>query len=344
MNTQAIVPQTQAAGRYERAFSRLAALQGSDPAFFVLAVHSFIEGALRVSMEQSDPYDDSFYAFMDLFREELIRRANGHFIQGLDTLTQIKNQHKLTNDIRHMFVSATVDDARAATQHLRRFCSLANVPEDDSLKKVVSYLEAWDDRRCHGDLVKELNELGYKYHLDKKTSEQMAERLTALEKAEELSRKLQEEIKKKDAELVLQSDVKNRKDARIDELRAERSALASELKGAKEAVKGYEDVREYLEVLTRMTVLTRTRTDYEATIIRLTGEQKRILEQIHLDNDFLIKGAAGTGKTLVLLKAIEKAKSGGSEPYLGLAELREHRAPDLYAHTGEVRPVYGVPA
>ncbi len=333
MNARSLLSNGHPSGTYQEAFARLAALQGSDPAFFVLAVHSFVEGFLRITLDPGDPADDNFYTILNLFRDELIRRANGHFIQGLDTLTQIKNQHKLTNDIRHMFVSATVDDARAATQHLRRFCSLANVPEDDSLEKVVSYIEAWDDRRCRGDLVKELNELGYKYHLDKKTSEQRAERLAALEKAEDLSRQLQEEIKKKDAELALQSEVKNHKDARIDELRAERSALVSELKGAKETIKGYEDVREYLEVLTRMTVLTRTRTDYERTILRLTGEQKRILAQIHLDNDFLIKGAAGTGKTLVLLKAIEKAKSGASEPSLGLAEIQGSRSIVLLTYT-----------
>ncbi|GAB1456904.1 hypothetical protein MASR2M48_22120 [Spirochaetota bacterium] len=76
----------------------------------------------------------------------------------------------------------------------------------------------------------------------------------------------------------------------------------------------------------RMTAFTRTRADYERAVVRLTAEQKGILTQIRLDRDFLVKGSAGTGKTLVLLKAVEKAKGIGTgavsgQDTLGMDEL-----------------------
>jgi superfamily I DNA/RNA helicase len=82
-----------------------------------------------------------------------------------------------------------------------------------------------------------------------------------------------------------------------------------------------------------MTVLTRTRADYEKSLIRLTPEQKKILEQIHLDSDFLVKGAAGTGKTLILLKAIEKAKGRGAQAGFALDELTGSAALLTYTNT-----------
>ncbi len=42
-------------------------------------------------------------------------------------------------------------------------------------------------------------------------------------------------------------------------------------------------------------------------MLRLTSEQASALDMIHLDGDFLIRGSAGTGKSLVLIKAMEKA-------------------------------------
>lgn len=57
----------------------------------------------------------------------------------------------------------------------------------------------------------------------------------------------------------------------------------------------------------RRSSYTRTRYNYEQNITRLTREQQRVLDNISLHTDFLIKGGAGTGKTLVLIKSLEKA-------------------------------------
>lgn len=55
-----------------------------------------------------------------------------------------------------------------------------------------------------------------------------------------------------------------------------------------------------------MTSYTRTRYDYEQSLLRLTREQESIVNQVKFEHDFLVKGSAGTGKSLVLLKTLEK--------------------------------------
>ncbi len=321
----------------EDALTRLAALQGSDPGVFVLAVHAFIEGYLRSLYVPADPADDSFYAYLEEFRSDLLSKARG-YVQGLDSLAQIKNQHHLTNDVRHRFAAAAVEDARAATQNLLRFCELAGVRSETALVQVAGYLKAWEDRRSRGELLKELSDMGYRFHMERKSGKERMERLAALEKIETEAAHLRVELERRDRELAQLSEVKDRKDERINTLRVERTALAAELKVAKAKEKELEDVREYLDLLTRLTVLTRTRADYERSIIRLTAEQKQVLSQIRLDKDFLIKGAAGTGKTLVLLKAIEKAKgrgvaTGSVQDELDLEELQGSVALLTYTKT-----------
>ena len=306
---------------YDDSFQRLAKLQGGDPGFFVLAAHSFVEGVLRSSFILDDPADDHFSSYINEFRDRLVKNA-ARFIPGLDVLNLIKQQHQITNDVRHRFSPATVEDARAATQHLKRFCALAGIPDGDGFRSVLEYLKAWDDRRSYPELVKEINDLGYRFQLERSSSKEMTKRITDLEALKVEALHLTEQIQARDRRIAELEVTKDAKDARVDELRKERSELAGELKKAKEKAVAFDDAKAYMDALSRMTVLTRTRADYEKTIIRLTPEQKTVLAQIHLDSDFLVKGSAGTGKTLVLLKAIERAKAGGDEAGLGMEELK----------------------
>jgi hypothetical protein len=317
---------------FDDSLRRLAGMQGGDPAFFVLAVHSFIEGSLRSSFSLADPDDGKFTSFLDEFKKRLVHSNQG-FIKDLDVLGLIRQQHFLTNEVRHRFAPASIEEARAATQHLGRFCNLAGIPRSEGLELVLSYLKAWDDRRSFGELVKELNDLGYRYQIEKKTAKDMAVRVEALEAVRSQVESLKDQVATKDKSIAELEAARDKKDARVDELRRERAGLAAELKKAKDAASSYADAAQYLQALQRMTVLTRTRADYERTIIRLTPEQKKVLGQISLNEDFLVKGAAGTGKTLVLLKAIEDAKRGGVRDGLELQELKGSVALLTYTKT-----------
>ena len=104
-----------------------------------------------------------------------------------------------------------------------------------------------------------------------------------------------------------------KKDERVDTLRQERFVLQNKLKDIETqrqeqlAVKGkFGSFDKYLDALGRLSSISRSRTDFERDILKATPEQQHIIDDIDLTKDILVKGSAGTGKSLVLLKAIEK--------------------------------------
>ena len=71
--------------RLDACLERLVRLQGSDPGFYVLALHAFLEGFLRDLFPPPTKEEDSFYWLLDSFRDYLVTRAN-RFLPGLETL------------------------------------------------------------------------------------------------------------------------------------------------------------------------------------------------------------------------------------------------------------------
>jgi len=90
-------------------------------------------------------------------------------------------------------------------------------------------------------------------------------------------------------------------------LNEERFDLKEKLKDKEKQLAEYKSIATYSYNLKRMVAYTRTRLDYERSLVRLTIEQKEILNRIDLDGDYLIRGAAGTGKTYLVLEAMGKA-------------------------------------
>ena len=69
----------------------------------------------------------------------------------------------------------------------------------------------------------------------------------------------------------------------------------------------FDDLEKYLRYLGRLSLYTRTRMDYEQTISQLTPEQEQAVSDVKLKKDYLIKGGAGTGKSLVLIECLRRA-------------------------------------
>ena len=294
-------------GDLERSFKRLARLQGEDAGFFILAVHSFVEGRIRKLAPPENQEEERFPALIESFRNWLTANARG-YIPGLDVLNLMKLQHQLTNEVRHRFSEASEDEARAATQHLRRFLSLASIQESVAFKALLAPLDVWEDRRSKGELAHELANLGVRLRNERKSATEMAARVAALEGFQGEAGRLTEELRRLERELESLQAVKESKSLRAKELRDETIRLMAELKETQTKSRELEDAAAYLELLSRLTVLTRSRADFERMVIRPTPEQLALIERIDLEGDVLIEGSAGTGKSLVLLKAMEKAK------------------------------------
>jgi len=59
--------------------------------------------------------------------------------------------------------------------------------------------------------------------------------------------------------------------------------------------------------VSRFSLSTRSRRDYERGLMELTPEQNAAVEAMRPGHDVLVRGAAGTGKTIVLIHALERA-------------------------------------
>ncbi len=306
--------------RLDQKIGRLIRMQGSDPGFFVLAVHSFVESLLGRQFIPSTRDEDNFYWLLDSFREELLGKAD-RFLPDLDALHLLKDQHRITNAVRHDFASIDVEEARAATHLLKKFCTLYGAADLPSLPRLFEALKAWDDKRCAADLSRELVALGYKLQLAGRDNRKLTEQVQELQGAQARIDHLEKEKAVLERRLTDLSQATERKDSRLDELRArlhrQKQQFEEEQERLRARIGELQPTRDYLEALKRVTVYTRTRFDYERSITKLTREQQKVLDQISLGADFLIKGSAGTGKTLVLIRAIGKAK-GREAGSLGL--------------------------
>ncbi|MDX9958839.1 MAG: 3'-5' exonuclease [Spirochaetia bacterium] len=301
--------------------ARIERLQGADPGIFVLAVHAFVEGWIRDSFD----YQMANVSFGELV-ENFISHckdaakacgdagggSSGAVLKGLVSIDALKHSHHETDYVRHRFHGLPRSNAEAATQHLDVFCRLAGIGSPERLEAIRNYLAAWDVRKPMGALVEENTLIRSLVKKESEENKSLADQVAELTLRAAVVDNLEASLKATErqlAEVLATSGARNEK---IDALRGEKARALFELKEARGKLDQLADARDYVDALLRMTVFTRTRSDYERAVVRLTAEQKAVLSQINLDRDFLVKGSAGTGKTLVLLKAVEKAKGLGT--------------------------------
>ena len=280
-------------GEFEKnRLERLIRLRLSDNGFFLLACHSYIESWLRQSLHH---WEDDF-SFADLifhFKIKIIEDANG-FPPELSVLQNLRLKEKTASAVRHSFVSISDEEAAASAYRLLQFCSLAGIDNEEELGILRSGLESWKERSLIND--NELTILRQQLALSKKQNKEILNEIEQLRMLRAENKALKLQIEKLELGGSKQAENKSNLTA-LKKSQVENNNRISALHNADN----------YINDLARLTGYTRTRFEYERDITRLTDEQEEILKCINLTDDFLIKGGAGTGKTLVLIKALEKA-------------------------------------
>ena len=284
---------------------RLVHLVGTDPGFYVLALHSFVEHYIRDVLEVSD--SERFPDLVWDLRDRLIEEANGAYVRGLSCLAGLGRQHKFTNAVRHGFGTLDPDEAVAATHLFLVFCSLVGISGTSELRRLESARDVWVEQRSlteeRGVLKAVQSELA---GVQQKNQELLA-RLDQYIEAEHTISSLENQIERFTLELDETRRRVQKKDARVDELRSERQRLRDERRKLQDEMNGYRDLETYISGLGRLSVYTRTRMDYERTLMRLTPEQEEAVDAIDRDADFLVRGGAGTGKSLILIEALKRS-------------------------------------
>lgn len=286
---------------------RLNHLQGTDPGFFVLAAHSFIEASLRERYSMED-LQCSFATLLSQFLEEITSEAT-EYLKEVPALKQLKFSHIQANEVRHRFRFSSVEEARAATFHLLHFCRLAKLGTEKQLEQLSAYLKAWESTDSYAQLLDEhtrLKELADRLLTSNKQLEQ-----TVLEYQDlrEQMRTAYHELGEKERQLRELEAAQEKSQEKIDELRGQTFALKCAVREKQQQLAAQKEVGSYVEALRSFAVCTRTRRQYESQVIRLTAEQRSVLEKLSFEKDSIIRGGAGSGKTLVLMKAYQNCLS-----------------------------------
>lgn len=278
---------------------RVIDMQSSDCGFFVLAIYAFIEKYMKSEISYFGGDDDSDATFNTLtykYIGALKNRVGWITDKDHDFLFNMKNGKHAANLVRHQFQSLSVEEARAAIRDLLQFCEISNKSVRDRFEPLKSQLSEWIQRIPPSETAKELLEANNKII-------EMQKNLPNIIKESSEYQELQEQL----------NEIKKR--CEIFEVEKKQSEQAASM--LKKEIENYEQKQEevqnkfghyesYISNLKRMLTYTRTRNDFEHSILRLTSEQQDAVERIKFKKDYLIKGSAGTGKSLVLLKTVEK--------------------------------------
>ena len=291
---------------------RILKVRDADLGLFILAMHSLIERTLKEKYGiKSYDSENTFGKLIDRYTTEFYETHGTPIFPGsekrnlpknewnlLQSLNKIIKNHELANDVRHQFEVKNEEDAQTTVKCFLSFAEAENWTNLDALNKLKRELDNWDSHSPYqsAELTKAIAQI----KLLKSQNENLAEKVNNLEDLQNQLNLLTLQEKTLKAELALKQEQLSKKDSKVDELRKKSNEIIAKLKD-------YETTKEYISQLEKIAFYTKTRHDYEASVIKLTSEQSEILEQIKLNKDYLIKGAAGTGKSLVLLKTLEKA-------------------------------------
>ncbi|MBU8912551.1 MAG: AAA family ATPase [Spirochaetales bacterium] len=292
---------------------RLVRLVGTDAGFYVLALHSFVEHYIRDIAQASD--SEKFPDIVWDFRERLIEQSEGGFVQGLNCLASFGRQHRFTNSVRHAFWELDPDEAVAATHLFLVFCTLIGIGSMPEVRRLERSREVWRERRSLAEQSGVLHSVQEELKGLQARNRDLLAQLDGYEIDARKVAQLEHEIDRFTLELKETRGRAKVKDRKVDELRAERARLREERKGLLKQMQAYEELERYIGDLGRFSIYTKTRMDYERTLLRLTPEQEEAVQAIDRESDFLVRGSAGTGKSLILIEALQRSLEIGELPF-----------------------------
>jgi acetolactate synthase regulatory subunit len=289
----------------ENRYKRLLSLYGTDEGFFVLALHSWVE----VYIDENYPHCRVEYRFpekLELFKESLKKSISDY--SQLKAIVKIQKEHDLTNKVRHQFKQLSKEEVRASIFNFLEFLKVAKVPYSRTWEDFKRLLHIWEERITIPEALREITELRYTYQTSQEEKKKLLEKMDRYKEIERSFNVLSMQIAQVTQELEAAKQLSHAKDEKIDNLRTQLNKLKHDRSAIQKQKDDYTDLRKYIEGLQRLSSYTRSRMDFERSIIRFTPEQKIALAKIKNKGPYLIKGAAGTGKTLVLLEALKKLK------------------------------------
>ncbi len=288
---------------YEQELKRLVALAGTDEGFYLLALHAFIEGycnTLKPGFTLYAKFNEVIDLLLDMLEVMGISAA-----ETRRPLIRLAKEHDLANRVRHQFQRLTAEEAAAATYNFLGFCKDFGI-EGMAVDQLRESLSMWKRRCIPVEIMRELENSRRELGAVRQEASAMMRRIQDLQGAESNLASALSRIKTFEAEIEALRKTAETRGKRVDELRKGRHEAREERDRAVAELAANKDIDAYMRYLERFGHYTRTRLDYERSVLSLSGEQEEAVSMIREAGDYVIKGAAGTGKTLVLLHALER--------------------------------------
>ena len=283
---------------------RLSRMLGTDEGFFLLALHSFVESFI------TDIFPS--YRFVEFPRlvwdfKDFLKAKGRTTPADLQAIVRIQKEHPTANQVRHAMIPLSKEEAVAASYNFLGFCRACAI-DHPFLATLRDSLRIWDEKTSPIEKNQELAKLKYSLFVAQRENKKLLQQAEASRDAEARAEQLDADLKARTAELARERARAEGKAERVDALRAELNSLTQQRKELETEAAKFHDLDLYVEHLNRFSLYTRTRRDYERSLMRLTAEQQAALDAITPGHDFLVRGGAGTGKTIVLLHAWSRAR------------------------------------
>lgn len=319
-------PQECAAEYFRNQVPRILSLVGTDEAMFILACDSFLEG-LAVTLDKSVRGLD-FKEKLYVLRQVLKPLPNNEK-RFLRSINNFASNRWVSNDIRHEFRQLVREDALAGSQRLLDFLESVDTPDVDYSLLSQELEKYWAVKKSPVDFHNELRSQILRTNSFRQENESLLQKLTEYQQLQNQQQESHADRQRLESEYQRVRQQFSESDKRIDALRkALHEAKEKERQmAAKLAETG--DIRAYLEYMSRFTSYTRSRQDYERSVLTLSTEQQRAVDLIRETGDYLIKGPAGTGKTLVVMHAVQKELERSREEL----DLSDERAVGVFTFT-----------
>lgn len=307
------------------------------------------------------------YTFYGLYEEnrEILEKEFGLDKKLID---KISAQRKISGNVRHCFAPMPPDEALSYLRTLAEIAGSDLLKDrfsgfdefERELKKRSGNMESLFDTYACFDKMKKENEV---YLKEKKKTQEEAEKTyfeneNLRKKKEELESEVlkgKNKIKElREQNAALRKDNRNDKeekeklDEKIRSLLNDNAGKEMEIDELNRKLEENSWADRYMDKLTEIGMYALDRRTYEKSVMILSEEQREISEgalfgkaiEKNENKDFLIKGCAGSGKTLILLNLFSRMKKEGEKcVYLtytnNLVEFVKYTAPLISKEIGE---------
>ncbi len=307
---------------------RLEQLYCADHGFFSLATHAWIESwiqkqipGVRESSRKPDGSDAvRFVDYLNAIRERgrLDQDWAGRWAGAESLLSTIEAFHRETNTVRHGFATLPKQRANDYLALLVAFMQHAGISREIVHRLETLRLENEVDYR---GLLQELANLRTE-EIRRQNGMAAAESVNPEGMAQELDL-LKRELGDREAEIARLQEESNRlgtQAAKVDDLRSTTAEYKNRIRALEERM---QRARLREDFFRSMACHSRSRVLLERSLMKLSHDQEEAVLRFHDQEVFLVKGPAGSGKTIVLLKCVARAlELAGQGELLDAADSR----------------------